>query len=128
MEIENNISLGINSREYHYGVTPSLKINYKIEFINDLETNNLSYTNIIHKPDTALINKSLEKLEKNYQLLLNNMVNKIVDEDGIFVRQIYGDGNCYYRSLSFFLLTLKIIMIIFVIIYIIILNLKKKKL
>ena len=59
MEIENNISLGINSREYHYGVTPSLKINYKIEFINDLETNNLSYTNIIHKPDTALINKSL---------------------------------------------------------------------
>ena len=49
-----------------------------------------------------LINKNLEKLEKNYNVLFENMVNKIVDKDAIFIREMFGDGNCFYRSLSFF--------------------------
>ena len=55
-------------------------------FIIELEKNNLSYTNDIHEPDIDLINKSLENLEKNYNELFENMINKIVDEDAILIR------------------------------------------
>ena len=35
-------------------------------------------------------------------LLTNSSENKILSPDLVFIRNIYGDGNCFYRSLSYF--------------------------
>ena len=83
-------------------MNPSLKIDYNINFQLELEKNNLSYTKTILKPNPNTINKLFQTLDRNYIILYDNMLNKIIDENIIFKRTIYGDGNCYFRSLSFF--------------------------
>ena len=99
---DNNFSIEKNETNMIYNINPSLKINYNIILKTEYEKNNLIYTKKIPKPNLEKIKDLLQKLDQNYIDLFNNMTNKIVDEKIIYVRKIYGDGNCYYRSLSFF--------------------------
>ena len=96
-----NFSLENIKKENKIIMNPSLKIDYNINFQLELEKNNLSYTKTILKPNPNTINKLFQTLDRNYIILYDNMLNKIIDENIIFKRTIYGDGNCYFRSLSF---------------------------
>lgn len=80
----------------------TLKINYNISINKLYEINNLSYTNKIPKIDFSKANERMQSLELNDIELQNNLINKIIDKNVLFVRKIFGDGICYYRSLSFY--------------------------
>lgn len=82
---------------------PSLKINYEMNANSKSEDNNLSYTNSIIKPNFNKIEEYHQLLNKNEIVLYKNIDNKIVREKILFWREIYGNGNFYYRSLSFYL-------------------------
>ena len=48
------------------------------------------------------INENLESISKNEQILYENLNNNILEENTVFERNIYGDGNCFFLSVSFF--------------------------
>ena len=79
-----------------------LKLNYKFDIMEEFEVNNLSYTNNINKPNKESISQFLQSLDSNEDFVFNNSFNKIIDEKTIVIRKIGGDGNCFFRSLSFF--------------------------
>ena len=93
----------ISSPESKYKRNPSLKIDYKIDTDIKYEVNNLINIKKISKPDFEKIKRNLQTLDKNVDELYANILHKMVNEKYIFIRKIDGDGNCYFRSLSFFM-------------------------
>ena len=81
----------------------NLKLSYQINIESIYENNNLMYHPKIIKPN---LNKNIEQLSsinENEIFVFENAKNKIIKPEVIFIRNIKPDGNCYYRSLSYFL-------------------------
>ncbi len=100
MITENNINICHN--EIEPTNKKKLKLNYKININPKYEINNLSYNKNIKKLDFSKSIEELESLNHNELQLYEILVNKIINEEIIFVRKIIPDGNCYFRSLSYF--------------------------
>ena len=82
---------------------PQLKIDYNININKIYEINNLSYTEKIIKPNIDKIIMGHNNINENELSILNKSDNKIIDDKIFFIREMYADGNCFYRSLSFYL-------------------------
>ena len=80
-----------------------LKSEYKYIVGPKYEKNNLTFKEKILKPDIKKINENLESISKNEQILYENLNNNILEENTVFERYIYRDGNCFFRSVIFFL-------------------------
>ena len=85
-----------------YNHSKKLIIKYEIKINKKYEINNLSYTNKIHSIDFNNITLNMQSLDSNEICLKNNLLNKYVDENSLFIRKITADGNCFFRSLSYF--------------------------
>ena len=81
---------------------PTLKLNYQFNISEKYEINQLSYAKDIINPNKETINQFLDSLHKNEEKIYNNSFNKIIKESAIVNRKILGDGNCYFRALSYF--------------------------
>ena len=69
-------------------------MNYKINLLSENETNNLTYTKSIKKPNEAKINEFISSLDFDIEYLYNNIENNYIEKKNIFIRTIIADGNC----------------------------------
>ena len=97
-----NVEIISKANPNTYNHSKKLKIKYEIKINKKYEINNLSYTNKIHSIDFNNITLNMQSLDSNEICLKNNLLNKYVDENSLFIRKITADGNCFFRSLSYF--------------------------
>ena len=81
----------------------SLKLSYQINTESKYENNNLQHQPKIIKPNLNSNTQHLSSINENEIFVFNNAKNKIISSEIVFIRNIKPDGNCYYRSLSYFL-------------------------
>ena len=81
----------------------SLKIQYQIIINPSYEINNLDGNINIIEPDISDIIKEKNRLFESEIFLFDNFIKKIIAKDIFIIREIDKDGNCFYRSLSYFL-------------------------
>ena len=97
-----NVEIISKANPNAYNHSKKLKIKYEIKINKKYEINNLSYINKIHSIDFNNITLNMQSLDSNEICLKNNLLNKYVDENSLFIRKITVDGNCFFRSLSYF--------------------------
>ena len=99
---ESQLNINNNENSSQKLGSKKLKLNYNIKLLPENETNNLTYIKSIKRPNEAKINEALNPLDFDIEYLYNNIENNYIDTKYIFIRKIIGDGNCYFRSLSFY--------------------------